>query len=359
MNDLLTLNLSKQYPDFQLTVSASFPSGIVAVFGPSGSGKTTLLNCIAGLTDPDEGEIYLADETLFSTTQNVRLSPEKRRVGYMFQNSLLFPHLSIKENIYYGYKLTPPALRRIQPTDLVELLEIGQLLYRRPENLSEGEKQRVVLARALATSPRLLLLDEPLASLHMGIKGRIIRYLKAVNEELEIPMVYVSHSISEVLALASRVLVLNAGSQVIFDSPSQALSRPSLASYLSPESLENILEVTISEHHPSRGISVASLNGMNFTLAHVKQEIGNVISIAIKASDIILSAEKPQKISARNVLKGRVQDVYQLGYRVIIRVDIGLSLLVEITLDALEHLDLDENNDVYIIVKSSSITILD
>ena len=132
MNDLLTLNLRKQYPDFQLPVSASFPSGIVAVFGPSGSWKTTLLNCIAGLTDPDEGEINLADETLFSTTHNVRLSPEKRRVGYMFQNSLLFPHLSVKENIYYGYKLTPPALRRIEPTDLVELLERGQLLYRRP-----------------------------------------------------------------------------------------------------------------------------------------------------------------------------------------------------------------------------------
>ena len=153
---------------------------------------------------PDEGEISLRGQILFSSSQGINLPPEQRRIGYMFQESLLFPHLKVRDNILYGYNLTSPSIRRIDPSQLVTLLELDPLMDRRPENISVGERQRVVLARALATSPNLLLLDEPLASLHMGIKGRILRYLKAVHRDLSIPMLYVSHSMSEVLAIADK-----------------------------------------------------------------------------------------------------------------------------------------------------------
>ncbi len=359
MGDVLNLRLRKSYPGFELAVSASFPSGIVAIFGPSGSGKTTLLNCVAGIVSPDEGEISLNGQTLFSTAKKLDLPPERRRIGYMFQDSLLFPHLTVKENIHYGYRLTPPQMRRINPSKLVELLELGPLMDRRPESLSAGERQRVVLARALATSPNLLLLDEPLASLHTGIKGRILRYLKAVDRELAIPMIYVSHSISEVLTLAHKVLILNRGRQVAYDEPRRALSQPAVIPAVDVESLENLFDVEVLEHRPCSGITLARLGETILTLPHLGQETGKVISIAIRASDIILASAKPEKISARNILKARIEEIHSLGPRVLVRAHLDQPWLVEITPDALANLDLREGQDVYLVVKSSSIMILD
>ena len=359
MGNVLNLRLRKSYPGFELAVSASFPSGIVAIFGPSGSGKTTLLNCVAGLVSPDEGEISLNGQTLFSAAKKLDLPPERRRIGYMFQDSLLFPHLTVKENIHYGYRLTPPQMRRINPSKLVELLELGPLMDRRPESLSAGERQRVVLARALATSPNLLLLDEPLASLHTGIKGRILRYLKAVDRELAIPMIYVSHSISEVLTLAHKVLILNRGRQVAYDEPRRALSQPAVIPAVDVESLENLFDVEVLEHRPSSGITLARLGETILALPHLGQETGKVISIAIRASDIILASAKPEKISARNILKARIEEIHSLGPRVLVQAHLDQPWLVEITPDALTNLDLREGQDVYLVVKSSSIIILD
>jgi molybdate transport system ATP-binding protein len=359
MGNILSLRLRKSYSDFELAVSAAFPSGIVAVFGPSGSGKTTLLNCVAGLVSPDEGEISLNGETLFSAAKKLDLPPERRRIGYMFQDSLLFPHLTVKENIHYGYRLTPPQMRRINPSQLVELLELGPLMDRRPESLSAGERQRVMLARALATSPKLLLLDEPLASLHTAIKGRILRYLKAVDRELAIPMIYVSHSISEVLALAHKVLILNRGSQVTYDEPRKLLSQPAVIPTVDVESLENLFDVEVLEHRPASGISLTRLGETILALPRLGQEAGKVISVAIRASDIILASVKPEKISARNILKARIEEIHSLGPRVLVQAYLDQPWLVEITPDALTNLDLREGQDVYLVLKSSSIMILD
>ena len=361
MGSILTLQLSKSYSDFQMSISADFPSGIVAVLGPSGSGKTTLLNCLAGLTTPDTGEITLNGLTLFSTSAKVNLPPEKRRIGYMFQDSLLFPHLTVQENIHYGYRLTPPRMRRINPSQLIELLELGPLMARRPESLSAGERQRAVLARALATSPKLLLLDEPLGSLHMGIKGRILRYLKAVDRELSIPMVYVSHSMSEVLALAHKALVIDRGRRVAFDEPRKVLSEPGVMPSVDAEALENLFDVEVMEHLPSSGISLAKMGETTLALPHLGGEVGRTVSIAIQASDIILASERPERISARNIIKAHIQQIHSLGHRVLVHVHPGggRAWLTEITPDALTNLELKEGEGVYLIIKSSSITPLD
>ena len=361
MDSILTLQLSKSYSDFQMSISADFPSGIVAVLGPSGSGKTTLLNCLSGLTIPDTGEITLNGLTLFSTSAKVNLPPEKRRIGYMFQDSLLFPHLTVQENIHYGYRLTPPRMRRINPSQLIELLELGPLMARRPESLSAGERQRAVLARALATSPKLLLLDEPLGSLHMGIKGRILRYLKAVDRELSIPMVYVSHSMSEVLALAHKALVIDRGRRVAFDEPRKVLSEPGVMPSMDAEALENLFDVEVMEHLPSSGISLAKMGETTLALPHLGGEVGRMVSIAIQASDIILASERPERISARNIIKAHIQQIHSLGHRVLVHVhpDGGRAWLTEITPDALTNLELKEGEGVYLVIKSSSITPLD
>ena len=359
MGDVLELRLDKAYPDFELSVSVAFPEGITAVFGPSGSGKTTLLNCIAGLTSPDHGDITLGHRALFSSSNKVNLSPERRRIGYMFQESLLFPHLTVADNIRYGYKLTPPEHRLIEPDFLADLLGLVPLLGRTPQSLSAGERQRVVLARALATSPQMLLLDEPLASLHMGIKGRILRYLKAVDRELSIPMVYVSHSISEILALARLVLILDRGKQLALDHPRKVLGQPGVVSAEDVETLENIFDVEVQEHRPNNGVSLARLGDTILALPHVQAPEGSTISIAIRAADISIASEKPQGLSARNLLKARVEAIHPLGPRVLVQATLDQPWLAEITPDALADMGLKEGQDIYLVIKSSSIMALD
>ena len=359
--DTLDLRLRKSYPGFTLEVEASIPHGITAVFGPSGSGKTTLLNGIAGLAAPDDGSIVLGGRTLFSSREGVNLRPERRRVGYVFQESLLFPHRSVWQNILYGYDLTRPEQRRIDPRRLVGLLGLETLVDRRPANLSTGEAQRVALARALATSPDLLLLDEPLASLDLSLRGRVLRYLKDVYGELGIPMLYVSHNISEVLAIADRVLVISRGRQLAFDHPRKALLNPFVHSLVEAGSLENLLEVTVSDRGSGDGLAGARLGGSTLWIPALPPHVGDgdVISVAIRAGDVIVAVGRPEGISARNILEGRIQGIHRVGGAVLLYTDVGAPLLVEITPEALESLDLREGQDVFLVIKSNSIMVLD
>ncbi len=359
MNPVLSLNLRKSFPDFELSVKAYLPGGIAAVFGPSGSGKTTLLNCIAGLDRPDDGEIQLRGQVLYSRAGRINLAPERRRVGYMFQESLLFPHLNVEENIHYGYNLTPESRRMVDPVHLVELLELKPLMQRRTAGLSTGEQQRVALARALASSPNLLLLDEPLAALHVNIRGRILRYLKAIRRELSIPMVYVSHSISEIMALADSALVLDKGRQVAMDEPRSLLGQSAAAPLIARESVENIFDVNVTEHLPESGITLAALGETVLALPQIDAPVDQPVSVSIKASDVILASEPPRRISARNILEARVERVDATRRSILVHAVLEQPWVAEITPDALANLDLQEGEKVYLVIKSSSISLLD
>ena len=370
MNDaFLSFKIHKTYPGFGLEVDASFPAGITAIFGPSGSGKTTILNCIAGLSTPDEGEIYLHDRVLFSSSKKLNLRPDRRRVGYMFQENLLFPHYRVRENILYGFNLTPRERRRIEPEQLAELLDLGPLMERRPSNLSTGERQRVALARALATSPDLLLMDEPLGSLDVALKGRILRYLKDLHRELAIPMVYVSHSISEVLTIADSALVISRGRQLAFDEPRKVLLEPFVHSLVEMGSLENLLDVEIVEAGSSNSVTGAKIGDTELWIPRVPPNfrVGDIVSIAIRAGDIIVAVERPSRISARNILQGRIQGIHRVDGSVLIYAGVGAPstspragpLVVEITPEALDALELFEGQDVFLVIKSSSIMVLD
>ena len=358
-NPVLSLNLRKSFPGFQLSVNADLPAGIAAVFGPSGSGKTTLLNCIAGLDRPDSGEIRLRSQTLYSDVEGINAPPERRRIGYVFQDNLLFPHLSAQDNIHYGYKLTPESRRRVDPGQLVNLLELGPILLRRTANLSGGEQQRVALARALAASPDLLLLDEPLAALHLTIRGRILRYLKAIHRELAIPMLYVSHSISEVIVLADSALVLDKGRQVALDEPRNLLGRSDATPLISGDSVENIFDVTVTEHLPESGITLAALGETTLALPMIDASVGQPVSVSIRASDVILASERPRSISARNILEAKVERVDAAGRSILVHAHLEQPWVSEITPDALSNLNLREGERVYLIIKSSSISLLD
>ena len=358
---ILDLNIRKCYPGFELKVEASLSPGVTAIFGPSGSGKTTILDCIAGLSSPDEGEIRLNQRPLVSLDHKINLRPEQRRVGYMFQDGLLFPHYRVKDNILYGYKRTPPEHRRVEPDQLIELLDLGPLLDRKPGNLSSGERQRVALARALATSPELLLMDEPLSSLDMGLRGRILRYLKALHKDLGIPMVYVSHAISEVMAIADTALVISHGKQLAFDQPHKVLLEPFVHSLVGLGDLENLLDVEVVERLPGNNLTAARSGEAVLWLAGISDNLadGDPLSIAIRAGDIIIAVDRPTRISARNILQGRIQGIHRVDGSVLVYADVGTLLMVEITPEALDNLKLHEGQNVYLVIKSSSIMVLD
>ena len=209
---MLQVDVSKKLGGF--LVEAQFEAadkGVTALFGPSGSGKTSVVNLIAGLLKPDAGRIALGDQALFDSKQRINLPPERRRLGYVFQEGRLFPHLSVRSNLLYGQRLLPPEQRRLGLEEVVELMGVGHLLGRRPAKLSGGEKQRVAVGRALLTSPRLLLMDEPLASLDQDRKDEVLPFLARLPKELDIPIIYVSHAQAEIEALNATVVGMQAG----------------------------------------------------------------------------------------------------------------------------------------------------
>jgi len=245
-NPFLSLEIHKQFQNFLLEIKLDLRTGITALFGPSGAGKSTTLNSIAGFSSPDKGEIVLNGRTLFRFTQQrssyrIDLPPEQRRIGYLLQNALLFPHLNVLQNLLYGYRRTPNIRKRIHIESLIEILELAPLLHQRPSTLSGGEAQRVALARALATSPDLLMLDEPLASMDSRLRGRTMRYLKNLHQELGIPMLYVSHSLSEILALANHVVAISNGRIVAEGKPYSMLHQLPKEASAELTDLENLL----------------------------------------------------------------------------------------------------------------------
>ncbi len=355
----LKFDITRRLGSFELRCSAAFGHGITAVFGPSGSGKTTLLNCVAGLARPDEGEIEMLGQTVYSSQRKMGVPPERRGVGYVFQDSALFPHLNVRDNIRYGHRLTPEAGRTVSMEKVVGLLQLETLMDRSVVDLSGGERQRVALARALAASPRLLLLDEPVSSLDLAFRGLILRYLKQVRDELGIPMVYVSHSISEVMAIASDVLVLNGGANVTQGPPSAVLSDPRLGRLSDYEALENLIDADVVGRRADGLQAELEAGGLHLLAPEVESQPGERVTISIRASDILVALDVPSRISAQNVVPGVVEEILPLGPRVVLFVRAGVRVMAEITPDALRSLELSEGDSVYMIIKSTSIAVLE
>ena len=226
---MLDLHVIRQQGDFQIDVAfVARDVGVTAMFGRSGAGKTSVINMVAGLVRPDRGHIVVNGQTFFDAAKGLHVPPEKRRMGYIFQDGRLFPHLSVKSNLTYGMRLIPRSERNVALDDVVDLLGIGHLLHRRPARLSGGEKQRVAIGRALLTSPALLLMDEPLASLDTGRKSEVLPFLSRLCAELSTPILYVSHSLNEVFNLADMMLLMDEG-RVVAAGPIEALmNRPDL-----------------------------------------------------------------------------------------------------------------------------------
>ena len=337
--------------DFTLDVAAHFTDDITAVFGPSGAGKSTLLACLAGMITPDRGHIKIEDQPIYSSADRIRQPPQSLNTAIVFQDGMLFPHKTVRQNIEYGYNLTPTELRTIDPSDLSQFLQIDHLLDRYPSSLSGGERQRVALARGVATSPRLLLLDEPVASLDIRLRNQVVSYLKQLHERYRIPMVYVSHSLSDVKALAPNALVLDQGRAKSYGPVIDLVAEVASSIRFGSDDIDNLYVGEVTSTGAIR------IGGIEIVAQPNNYEPGQPVTISISASDIMLALEQPRSISARNILPGVVQRLEVGDYAAFAFVDAGAEFIVELTSDAVRSLDLQPATDVYVLFKTSSITI--
>jgi molybdate transport system ATP-binding protein len=317
-----------KWSEFTLDVNLNLPGrGVTALFGHSGSGKTTLLRCIAGLQLAPNGFLSVHGETW--QDESMFLPTYRRRLGYVFQEASLFTHLSVRKNLEYGLKRVPPAQRTIALQSVIELLDIGTLLDRSPDSLSGGERQRVAIARALAVSPRLLLMDEPLASLDLARKQEILPYLQRLHDDLDIPVLYVSHSPDEVARVADHVLLLVQGRAIAQGGVHETLARLDLAGAFADDT-GVVIDTVVGQHDDADHLSRLDFPGGNIFVARCAEPPGHRLRIRIQASDVSLATHKAEESSFLNLLSGRVVELsgaIRPG-QVLVKLDIGSTPLV-------------------------------
>lgn len=351
---MLELNFSQTLGTHCLQINESLPaSGITAVFGVSGAGKTSLINAISGLTQPQKGRIVLNDRVLNDVEQGVSLAPEKRRIGYVFQDARLFPHYKVRGNLRYGMAKSMAE----QFDKLVALLGIESLLDRLPGSLSGGEKQRVAIGRALLTAPELLLLDEPLASLDIPRKRELLPYLQRLAREINIPMLYVSHSLDEILHLADKVLVLEGGQVKAFGNLEDVWGSSVMHPWLPQDQQSSILRVTVLEHHPHYAMTALALGDQHIWVNKLDKPLQSAVRVRIQATDVSLVLQPSQHTSIRNVLHAKVMQCFDNNGQVEVQLDVsGRTLWARISPWARDDLAVKPGQWLYAQVKSVSIT---
>ena len=355
----LNAHFRKTHPgeaDFTLDVDFSAPAGFNIVFGSSGAGKTTLLDCIVGLAKPDTGSIRIGTRVLFDAHSGTDVAIPERKVGYVFQDLALFPHLTVERNVGYGLQHLERDDREQRISAILDALRIRELRVRRPGEVSGGERQRVALARSLVTDPCVLLLDEPLAALDSPTKGLILDDLRRWNEAHRIPILYVTHSREEVFALGERVLVLDRGRVLAQGTPHDVMNAPRQETIAQLAGFENIFEAVVTAAHEDRGTMTCHLAGSKVELETplVRTGEGSKLRIGIRAGDILLATQCPQGLSARNVLKGKVVSLIRRDVLMVARVEVGVEMEVHLTLAARDALALGAGREVWLVLKTHS-----
>lgn len=348
----LSMNVKKGFHDFALAADITITGDRVGIFGASGSGKSTLVGMLAGLLPPDSGEIVLDGACLFSSSKRVNLRPEQRRIAMVFQQHSLFPHLDVHNNLLYGFKRCPAALRTIDFADLAAVLKLEGLLERSVATLSGGEKQRVALGRALLANPRLLLMDEPLSALDDGLRFQIIPYLRSVSEHFGIPYLFISHSLIEMRLMTDTVLMFEKGSLV-----QQASSEELARSRMGQSQIGYINLLKLGRPAPSAGLFTYPWGCGQLLLSVASERDESLAELSSK--DIMLFKQHPEAISARNLLPCRVKSLFSSGRKVGVELEcLGNTLIAEIVQDAVNELCITPGSPVYAAIKASAFRML-
>ena len=357
----LEVRIRKRFPSpegtFSLNVHFRALAGFTILFGASGAGKTTLLDCVAGLTRPDEGRIFVGGQELYDSDKKINTAAWKRRVGYMQQDLALFPHLTAEENVAYGLGALSPKERIARSSEILARFRIDRLRDRRPAQLSGGERQRVALARALVTEPRVLLLDEPLAALDRPAKSSLVRDLRKWNQHYRVPILLVTHNGEEVFALGDEVIMLDSGKIVAQGLPHEVMRVPRLETVAQLSGFENIFDAAVVGLHETRGTMTCRVAKSEVELETplVRADVGTRLRVGIRAGDLLLATEQPRGLSARNILPGKIVNLEQRDVIISATVDCGgIAFEVDLTLAARDSLKLAAEKNVWLVLKTHS-----
>ena len=352
----LVVDVEKRLGDFALAARFESTGRVTALFGRSGAGKTTLVGLIAGLTRPDRGRILVDGETLVDTDRGIAVPAHHRRIGYVFQEGRLFPHMSVRSNLLYGRRLSPRAGRWGSLEATEDLLGIGHLMSRRPAGLSGGEKQRVALGRALLASPRLMLLDEPLAALDEARKADLLPYIERLRDEMQLPIVYVSHAIEEVARIADTMVVLADGKAVATGPVADILARADLRPHTGQAEASTVIVATVAADDPARGVTHLDHPAGRLSVPRLALAAGSAVRLRIRARDVALAVGEPGLLSIRNRLAATVTAIARERPPMVeVRLDAaGTPVIASITEEAALALGLRSGLTVTALIKSAA-----
>ncbi|MBB5576955.1 MULTISPECIES: molybdenum ABC transporter ATP-binding protein [Rhizobium] len=350
----LTVDIRHRLGAFSLEAAFTSDGGVTALFGRSGSGKTSIIRIIAGLIQPDHGRVDLDGTVLADTDADVFVPRHRRHFGYVFQEARLFPHLSVRQNLNYGRWFAPKSARSESFDGVVDLLGIETLLDRRPAKLSGGEKQRVAIGRALLSSPRLLLMDEPLAALDEARKAEILPYLERLRDETKVPIIYVSHSIAEVARLANRVVMMRDGKVEATGAAVDIFSQLSGPQAIDRREAGVLLEGRVEHIDREHRLTIVALRAAKLFVPGEAAAIGKTVRVHIPARDVILATARPEGLSALNILEGRVLAIGTAADGTVeVKVDCGGdTVLARITQFSSERLGLQIGLPVHAVIKT-------
>ncbi len=358
---MIDLAVRHRLGNFVLDASFASEGRLIALFGRSGTGKTSLVNVIAGLIRPDEGRIIVDGVTLLDTARGIAVPTHRRRVGYVFQEPRLFPHLTVRRNLLYGRWFAPRGERSARLDEIVDLLGVAPLLERRPAHLSGGEAQRVAIGRALLASPRLLLMDEPLAALDGERKAEILPYIERLRDRAGVPIVYVSHAVAEVARLATTIVVLADGKVAACGPVAEIMGRAALMPVLGRLEAGALIDATVASHDVADDLTRLASRGGDIIVPRLDLAVGDAVRLRVRARDVMLATERPRGISALNVLAGRIVEIIAepSGPGVDVRLELGAgggpALLARVTRRSTAALGLVPGREVFAILKTVAI----
>ena len=352
----LRVDIEQRLGDFTLKAEMSAEKGVTVIFGRSGSGKTSLINALAGLNTPRTGRISLNDRVLLDAGKGINRPPHQRRIGYVFQDARLFPHLSVARNLEFGARYATEPIAPRAKDRLINVLGISHLLERRPAALSGGEKQRVALGRAVLSAPDLLLLDEPLAALDETRKQEILPYLERLRADGGPPMIYVTHDMSEIVRLADKLVVMRDGTCVVQGLAEDVLADPANVKLIGVQDAGALIRGVL-EHHAQDGLSAIRLSAGVLHVPKVDAPIGTQMRLRVRAQDVILSLDEPVGLSTQNIFNVQITDIKRgVGPSVAIALRAGSDrLLARITTRACTQMDLHTGQKLWAVLKANAV----
>jgi len=353
---MIDVDVEEQLGSFHLDVQFAADAPIVGLFGRSGAGKSSVVNAIAGIGRPTRGSIRVNGNVLFDSARGIDLPPEARRIGYVFQDPLLFPHLDVGSNLLYGLHRRAASERFIDPQRVIDLLGLDDFLRRKPRTLSGGEKQRVAIGRALLAQPRIILMDEPLAALDVPRKVEILDYVERLRDELAIPIVYVSHSVAEITRLADMVAVLSDGKCLAVGDVEDVMGRPDLRPATGRYEAGSLVDTRVCAQDAAHELTTLVFDGGQLYVPHLDAALGERVRARIRARDVSLALRRPDAISILNVLKGSVVAVREESGPVVeVQVAVGVATITaRITRRSLDQLGIHAGQDIFALVKAVS-----